>query len=387
VWFTSPTGSIAIDKVEDLVPLAAFALAALVCSRPSAHLDVRPLVAVIAVGVASAVLVGTDADLVTAALVLLGVVVLTAVTGIPSAVTAVVASYLALNYWFTPPKGSLEISKADDLVPLLAFIIAAAASAGTVARINWLRQRAALVEQREFDARVAQATSEDRAMFLASMTHNLRTPLATIRASIAAVLSAPKDDTERRTTLLMNAQSETDRLDRLVTKVLQITRIHAGALEPNPETIELGELTGRAARRLQHLAGDRDVKVAVTSDELVFASVDPDMLELVIIVMLENALRYAPPRSQIDVVVDATTDHGARVRVSDHGPGIPPEHRKDVFDEFVRLDTDGSSSGLGLTIARSMIEAHDGTMWIEETPGGGASAVVLLPTVPTDGGA
>src|SRR4051812_1217768 len=180
LWFTSPTGSIAIDKVEDLVPLGAFALAALACSRPSAHLDVRPLGAVVAVGAASAVLVGADANLVTAALVLLGVVVLTAVTGIPSAVTAVVASYLALNYWFTPPIGSLEITKADDLVPLLAFIIAAAASAGTVARINWLRQRAALVEQREFDARVAQATSEDRAMFLASMTHNLRTPLATI---------------------------------------------------------------------------------------------------------------------------------------------------------------------------------------------------------------
>ena len=143
-WFTDPTGTIAIDKVEDLVPLVAFVLAALACSRPKAHLDVRPLVAVVAVGSASAVLLACDADLVTAALVLLGVAVVTAVLGLPSAVTAVVACYLALNYWFTPPIGSLEITKAEDLVPLLAFIAAAAASAGTVARIDWLRRRAAV---------------------------------------------------------------------------------------------------------------------------------------------------------------------------------------------------------------------------------------------------
>ena len=148
------------------------------------------MVAVVAVGGASALLVACDADLVVAALCLLGVVVVTAVMGLPSAATAVVASYLALNYWFTPPLQSLEITKAQDLVPLLAFTSAAAASAATVARVHWLRQRRAhRPSSARFDARVAQATSDSRAAFLASMTHNLRTPLATIKASISALLA------------------------------------------------------------------------------------------------------------------------------------------------------------------------------------------------------
>ena len=379
-WFTDPTGTIAIDKVEDLVPLVAFVLAALACSRPKAHLDVRPLVAVVAVGSASAVLLACDADLVTAALVLLGVAVVTAVLGLPSAVTAVVACYLALNYWFTPPIGSLEITKAEDLVPLLAFIAAAAASAGTVARIDWLRRRAVVIEQRELEARVAQMTSDERATFLASMTHNLRTPLATIRV---VDLGSPRR-TRPRPRPSAGAPAQRPHRDRSAGSTRDQgapdhARIHAGALEPDRETVELSELAGRAARRLQHLAGERDLRVVVTSDELVIAAIDPDMLELVFIVMLENALRFAPPHSQIDLSVTRDAGRHTQVRVLDRGPGIPTEYREAVFGEFTRLDRDGTGSGLGLTIARSMVEAHDGTMWIEETAGGGTTVVVSLP--------
>jgi len=383
LWFTDPTGTLSVDKVEDLVPLAAFALAAVACARRSPRLDLQPLGAVTAVGIVTAVLVATDADLVTASLVLLGVVTVTAVFGVGSAVTAVVAGYLALNFWFTPPIGSLEITKGDDLVPLIAFVLAAAMAVATVARINWLRQRAAIVEQREFDARLARATSDERAMFLATMTHNLRTPLATIRASISALMASPDGDTERRRSLLANARAETDRLDRLVTKVLEMSRIHAGALEPSRELVELGELAGRAVRRLHDLAGAAQVCVAVTADDLVMASVDPDMIELVVIVMLENALRFAPSHSRIDVLVERSR-LDALVKVVDHGPGIPVEHREAVFDEFVRIDREHSgSSGLGLTIARTMIRAHGGEIWVEETPGGGATVVTSVPAEPT----
>jgi two-component system sensor histidine kinase KdpD len=378
-WFTLPIDQFAIDKVEDLVPLLAFALAAGTCALPTARLDVRPVGAVAAVAIGSAVLVVTDADLVVAALVLLGIVVVTAVMGLPSAVTAVAASYLALNYWFTPPIGSLEITKVEDLVPLIAFALAGAASAATVARIEWLRRRAAIVEQREFDARVSQATSDSRAAFLAAMTHNLRTPLATIKTSLSALLASPEAPVEQRVQLLGNARNETDRLERLVTKVLELARIHAGVIEPSPEPVDLGELAGAAARRLDHLASQRNVGVRVHSHDILVATVDPDMLELVVIVMLENALRFAPANSQIDVVVESTMRGECTVRVVDHGPGIPAAHREAVFEEFVRLDRDGAGSGLGLTIARTMVEAHGGRMWIQETPGGGATVVASLP--------
>jgi two-component system sensor histidine kinase KdpD len=377
--FTEPTGTVRITKAEDLVPLAAFALATISCARGGQRWDLRPVVAVVTTSVVSALLLAGDADLVVAALVLLGVVVLTALVGVPAATTAVASSYVALNYWFTPTIGSLEITKTADLAPLIAFTFAAAAAAGTVARINWLRLRAVEVEQREFAARVAQAASDNRATFLASMTHNLRTPLATIRASLSAVLAAPRGDPGAQERLLLNARAETDRLDRLVTKVLQLARIQAGALTPNTEVVELGELIGAVVRRLAYLAEERALGVAIRADDLVFTRADPDMLELVFVVMLENALRFAPPGSPIEVIVDAPSPTTARVRVVDHGPGVPAEHRDRIFEEFVRLDDAADGSGLGLTIARSMVEAHGGEMQLDETPGGGATAVVRLP--------
>jgi two-component system sensor histidine kinase KdpD len=378
-WFTEPVHALGIEKVEDLVPLFTFVVAAVACSIPSAHLDLRPVGAVIVAGAAAALLVAFDVDLVIAALLLLGVVVLTAVMGVPSAATAVGASYIGLNYWFIPPVGSLEITKAQDLAPLIAFAVAAAASVGTIARINWLRQHAADTEQQAFEARVAQATSDSRAAFLAAMTHNLRTPLATIKTSVSALLASPDGPVEQRVLLLTNARAETDRLERLVTKVLELARIHAGAIEPSPEPVDLGELAGAAARRLEHLAREHHVAVKVHSPDIVVASVDPDMLELVFIVMLENALRFAPSNSQIDVHVELMPSGAAGVRVVDHGPGIPTAQHEAVFDEFVRLDRDGAGSGLGLTIARTMIEAHGGRMWVEDTPGGGATVVISLP--------
>lgn len=379
-WFTSPTGALEIAKVEDLVPLLAFAIAAVPASFPAARHDLRPLVAILAVGGASALLLAGDADLVVAALCLLGVVVVTAVMGVASATTAVVASYIALNYWFTPPLGSLEITKVQDLVPLVAFTLAAATSAATVARVHWLHRRAVMTEQHAFDARVAQATSDSRAAFLASMTHNLRTPLATIKASVSALLASPDGDVGQRISLLANARAETDRLERLVTKVLQLARIHAGTLEPSPEPVDVGEMAGVAGRRLQHLASEKGLRVAVTGD-LVMALVDPDMLELVLIALLENALRFAPPGTEITVVVADERHERAVVRVIDRGPGVPDAKREEVFDEFVRLDRANPGSGLGLTIARSMVEAHDGRLWIEETPAGGATVVMSLPLV------
>jgi two-component system sensor histidine kinase KdpD len=379
-YFTNPHGQFGVDKVEDLVPLLAFALAGAACSVHAARHDLRPVVAVAAVGASAALLVVTDADLVVAALFLLGVVVVTAVMGLPTATTAVVASYIALNYWFTPPIESLEITKGQDLVPLFAFTVAAAASVATVTRVSGLRQRAATTEARAFEALVAQATSDNRAAFLASMTHNLRTPLASIKAAVATLLASPDGDLAQRIRLLSLAHAEAERLERLVTKVLQLARIHSGALEPSPEPVDLVEMAGRAARRLHHLAGERGLRVVVRGD-LVVASVDPDMLELVFIVLLENALRFAPAGSEIEVVVTAPSDRDAVIRVVDHGPGIPAGQREEVFGEFVQLDPAGGGSGLGLTIARSMIEAHGGRIGVEETVGGGTTMVVSVPSV------
>ena len=252
--------------------------------------------------------------------------------------------------------------------------------------MNWLRLQTALTEQREFEARVAQATSDDRAAFLASMTHNLRTPLATIKGALSALLVTSDDDAERRRRLVTNARAETDRLERLVTKVLELARIHAGGARTQPRAGR--PRRARGSRRAAACTTSRtsmDFAWWSTTTHSCCASVDPDMLELVFVVMLENALRFAPPNSEIEVIVNrASNEEAAEIRVVDHGPGIPTSSREAVFDEFVRLDRDGSGSGLGLAIARSMVDAHGGRIWIDETPGGGATVVVRLPTLSAD---
>ena len=340
-----------------------------------------PLLAGLGVAVVTAVLRLFGADLTEAALVYVVVVVGTALFGYWAGAVGAILSYLALIYWFIPEYESFTFSKPDEVVPAIAFALAAVVSGLTVARVNALRQRAEHQERAAFEARLAAAVNESRAAFLAAMTHNLRTPLASIKASVSTLEDPTAHlDEATRALLLVTAREEAERLERLVTKVLELSRIHAGALDARPEPIDVGELTRSAVRRLRYLAGRDRVRLTVEGD-VVIASLDPDMIELVIVVLLENALRFAPAGTEVAVVVGVDAGGACEIRVVDHGPGIPPEYREKVFEEFVRLvgPADSSGSGLGLAIARAFVDAHDGTIEVETTPGGGANFVVTLP--------
>ena len=322
-----------------------------------------------------------DADLAVASMVYTGLVVVVALLGPVAAAFAVVGSYVALNFWFTPPFESLEINQFEDLLPLIVFAAVAAVSAGTVSRLDWLRRRQAEIEHQMFEARVSSAVNESRAAFLSAMTHNLRTPLATVKATVSGLGSSPAiTNGSEEAALVAIAVDETDRLERLVTKVLELSRIHAGALQPSAEPTDVGELAGVAVRRMRHLARGRTIRLA-SGDELLIVTVDPSMIELVFVVLLENALRYAPEGTEILLRADAGADGSCELRVVDHGPGIPAADRERVFEEFVRLDAREQGSGLGLAIARALVEAHGGRIWVETTPGGGATVAFSLPDV------
>jgi len=255
------------------------------------------------------------------------------------------------------------------------------ASGLTVARVNALRRRAEEHEQAAFDARLVAAVNESRAAFLAAMTHNLRTPLASIKAALSTLQDPDAHlDGETRARLLHIAHDETERLERLVNKVLELSRIHAGVIEPRREPTDVGELTRGAVRRLRHLAARDRVRLSVEGGVLV-VSVDPEMIELVLVSVLENALRFAPAGTEVAVVAEPADHGGCTIRVVDHGPGIPVHQRDKVFEEFARLDgpPDSGGSGLGLAIARAFVDAHGGAIRVDTTPGGGATFVIELP--------
>ena len=202
------------------------------------------------------------------------------------------------------------------------------------------------------------------------MTHNLRTPIASIGAA-ASALRSPSVPADTRAALVDSIRDEGDRLDRLVTKVLDLGRLRSGTVEPHFETIDLAELVRRAVRRLRHLAADRDVRLAVTGAE-VDAEVDAELIEVVVVNLLENALRFAPTTTEILITV-APAPATAR-RTAGHRPRSgrrtrAPGRRSSTSSPA----STGNGSGVGLAIARAFVTLHDGRLWYEDTPGGGAT--------------
>jgi two-component system sensor histidine kinase KdpD len=236
------------------------------------------------------------------------------------------------------------------------------------------------LDQEANRARVDAAAQQSRAAFLAAMTHNLRTPLASIKASVSTLLA--HRDLEPRTTieLLTTARSETERLERLVTKVLHLSRIRSGVIVVQREPVDVGELVRAALRSVRGLAGDRAIRLVADADAFTLVALDPTLIEVALSCLIENALRYAP--SDDEIVVEARVLGGACViKVIDHGPGIPSAERDHVFDEFVRGEgvRDATGAGVGLTIARAFVVGHGGELCVEETQAGGATFVMTLP--------
>ena len=226
---------------------------------------------------------------------------------------------------------------------------------------------------------LAAEVDRSRASFLAAITHDLRTPLATIKAANAALLASDASmDANDRHDLLDASYREASRLEQLVTTALELTRIHAEDSRPNRSRSRSSIWCVPRCSDCARWPRDREIVLDV-SPELPAAYVDSVMLEHAVENVLENALRHGPPDRDIRVT-GACSDDWVQLRVIDHGVGVAAEDRERVFEEFVQLgDADGSGVGLGLSITRAFVESNGGSVRFEETPGGGATLVLVLP--------
>ena len=216
---------------------------------------------------------------------------------------------------------------------------------------------------------------------LSSVSHDLRTPLAAIRAAAGSLLEAIDWDPETRREFAAAIDEEAQRLNRLVGALLEMSRIDAGALQSRKEFYPLDDLIRAALARAAPLAEATDRRLAAELPErLPPVPLDPVQLELVLDNLLDNALKYTPPGTPITVTAGVAGGEVV-VGVADRGPGIAPADRARVFEKFQRLAPDGPApgSGLGLAIARGLIEAHGGRIWVEAGPGGGARFRFTLP--------
>lgn len=228
-------------------------------------------------------------------------------------------------------------------------------------------------------AHVAAEAERMRSAILSSVSHDLRTPLATISGAASSLAEGPGElNAAARQDLARSIYREADRLDRLLKNLLDMMRLEAGAVRLSKEWHSLDEVIGAALARLEARLPDHTVRTALQA-KLPLLLVDGVLMEQVVINLVENAVKYAPAGTIIDIIASAT-DQRVLVEVADRGPGIAVGEESLIFDKFYR----GTSAreggvGLGLTICRGIVEAHGGRIWAENRPGGGAIIRFVIP--------
>jgi two-component system sensor histidine kinase KdpD len=235
--------------------------------------------------------------------------------------------------------------------------------------------RTSLVEDATRVQALEQA-DELRSALMRSVSHDLRTPLASITAA-AEDLADPDLhlESEDRQVLAVTIAEESRRLDKLVGELLDVSRIESGRLEVHPQVVDLADLIESAiAGRVQE-----QVQIDVGRDELLVRA-DPVLIGQVLQNLIDNAVRFSPPG--LRPLVTARLGVGAvEVAVCDRGPGVMPAEGDQIFELFYSpTDGEGSrASGVGLAICEAFVAAHGGRIWVEDTPGGGATFVFTLP--------
>ncbi len=262
----------------------------------------------------------------------------------------------------------------NKLAPNLRRLLEAFASQSALAI-----ERAQLTEQAR-QTQVLKATEKLQTALLNSISHDLRTPLV----SITGVLSSLNDikvwqDNDNRTKLIENAHQEADRLNRLVGNLLNMSRLEAGAVKVRLEPCDIQDVIGAALAQIDDQLGKREVKINLP-DDLPLVPLDYILIEHVLVNILDNAIKYSPPDSPIDISARVSNAF-LEIDFADRGIGIPPEDLSRIFDKFYRVHRPDnvSGTGLGLSICKGMIEAHNGFIGAENRPGGGTIITIGIP--------
>jgi two-component system sensor histidine kinase KdpD len=290
-----------------------------------------------------------------------------------------------INPCGNPDEGDAEVPVGDDLTlvlrgrPLAAEdqrLLAAFASEVAVAY-----QQRRLADAADTASKLAES-DRTRAALLNAVSHDLRTPIASAKAAVSSLLADEVQWGEQdRRALLVTANSALDRLTALVTNLLDLSRLQSEVLSIACGPVGLEDVVSNA---LAMITGGDQVSLEVPPD-LPEAIADPGLLERAIANIVENAMRYTPEGERVRIAASVYADT-VELRIIDRGPGIPEDAREAVFEPFQRRDDRAVSTsagvGLGLAIARGFVQAMHGTITLEDTPGGGLTVSIGLPTAP-----
>lgn len=324
----------------------------------------------------------------TVALALL-LVVLFAATGWgsrPAALAAILGG-ICFNFFFLPPVHTFVIAAPQNWTALAAFLITAVTAGQLSARakrraeeaeagkveIERLYREYQIAAERAKQAEIFQQSEQLKSALLDAVTHDLRTPLTSIKASVTMLMGEEsgddpvKLDHESRFELLEIINEEADRLNRFVEHMVDLAKLEAGELHLRRRWGSVEEIIATAIERAAGLTAHHQVEVFVET-ELPSVRVDATLLAEVMYSLIDNAAKYSPAGSVITVSARRAQNEMISISVEDQGRGVPAELRQRIFDKFYRVSNDGnqpSGLGMGLAIARGIIEAHGGRIWIE----------------------
>lgn len=317
--------------------------------------------------------------------------VLTAATffGRNPAIAASVAAMLSFNYFFIPPIHTWTISDPQNLIAWAAFTITAIIAGELSA---YARRRARESErlfnelQTAFEAsaqaEAAKRSEKLKSALLDAVTHDLRTPLTSIKAAVTTLLDSEGGhrtielDGGGRSEFLNIINEETDRLNGFIQSMVELARIEAGSAGERPALSHVEEIISIALERAEPALVGHHVVVNIQKD-LPLISVDARAIAEVVYNLVENGAKYSPAGTTITLTASSRAGR-VMIAIADEGEGIPPEKREQVFEKFVRLEGAASTGlGLGLAIARGIVEAQNGTIEIRSPKNGVGTEVIL----------
>lgn len=343
----------------------------------------------------------------TVALAFLLVVLFAAIRwGSRPAILASVLGVICFNFFFIPPIHTFVIADPQNWVALAVFFITAltvgqlSAQARRRAReaeaqrseINRLYEDLQTAFDRASEAEAVKRSERLKSALLDAVTHDIRTPLTSIKASATLLLEDREADeqteklsSEEQDTMLRVITHGADRLDRFVEGIVDLARIEAGDMKLYRNWGAVDDIIDAALAQAEPLTRQHQIQVSV-EDELPVVRVDARAVAEVIYTLVDNASKYAPPETSIIVQATRVADDMIEIAVEDQGPGIPSHMRERVFERFYRAGGNGTVGeqtggiGMGLAIAKGIVEAHSGHIWIEAGPANRGARIVF--TVP-----
>lgn len=338
---------------------------------------------------------------------LLIVLFLATAWGSKPAVLASIVAASSFNYFFLPPVGTFTISDPHNWVAIIAFLLTAVTVGQLSARAKQ-RTEEAEVGKREIErlyeelrdaferashAEALRQSEKLKSALLDAVTHDLRTPLTSIKASITTLLDEVRGrtngnqlaalDYESKIEMMEVIDEESDRLNRFISGLIELARIEAGEMHLRRRWGAVDEIISAALQRAEPITRGHDVQLSIETD-LPVVRVDERAVSEVVYTLVDNAAKYSPKGTSIRITAQRYDDGMIKMTVEDSGEGIAIDLRERVFDKFFRATRDGdirtnrpSGTGMGLAIAKGIVEAHQGKIWIESESGRKGTRVVF----------